>query len=130
MDFKALFTDLKDTTEEYDKNDIEKGKLMSILSYISILCLIPYFAEKDNKYVRYHAIQGLNLFLISTIYSVALMVISPILVFIPIVSFILIWALTLISYLFIALSIWGIVNVIQNKAKQIPLANKWQIVKE
>ena len=91
---------------------------MSILSYISILCLIPYFAEKDNKYVRYHAIQGLNLFLISTIYSVALMVISPVLVFVPIVGWILMWALTLISYLFIALSIWGIVNVFQNKIER------------
>ena len=61
MDFKAMFTDLKDTTNEYDKKEIENGKVMAILAYLGILCLIPYFAEKDNKYVRFHAIQGLNL---------------------------------------------------------------------
>ena len=65
-----MFTDLKETTEQYDKQDIEKGKLMSILSYFGILCLISYFTEKDNKYVRFHAIQGLNLFLISVIYYI------------------------------------------------------------
>lgn len=130
MDFKALFTDLKDTTNEYDKKDIEKGKLMSILAYLGILCLIPYFAEKENKFVRYHAIQGLNLFLITLIYSVGLGVVSTILMFIPIIGWILIMLLSLLSYGFTALCIWGIVNVCQEKAKQLPLVNKWQLIKK
>ena len=83
MDYKALFTDLKDTTSKYDKKDIENGKLMSVLAYLGILCLIPYFADKDNKFVRYHAIQGLNLFFYSLIYSVAFAIISLLLIFIP-----------------------------------------------
>ena len=64
---KSLFTNLEDKTAEYKKEDIEKGKLMAVLSYIGILVVIPYFAEKENKFVRFHAIQGLNLLLINLI---------------------------------------------------------------
>ncbi len=130
MDFKAMFTDLKDTTEQFDKKEIENGKLMSVLSYISLLCLIPYFVEKDNKYVRYHAVQGLNLCLFSIIYSVAFAVLSFILVFIPIIGWILLLLLSLVSYGFIALSIWGIVYACQDKAKEIPVINKYKLIQK
>ena len=89
---KSLFTDLKDSSAEYTKEEKDAGKLMAILSYIGILCLIPYFVEKDNKYVRYHAIQGLNLFIISLIISVAAAVVAFVgafLAFIPVLGFIL-----------------------------------------
>lgn len=130
MDFKGLFTDLKDYSADYDKNEIENGKAMGILSYIGILCLIPYFAEKNNKYVRYHAIQGLNIFLLSVIYSVAYVILSFVLAFIPVIGWILILVLTLLSYGFIALYIWGIVNVCNNKAKELPIVNKISLIKK
>ena len=130
MDFKAIFTDLKDTTEEFDKQEIEKGKLMSFLSYLGIICLIPYFAEKDNKYVRYHAIQGLNLCLFSIMYSIAFAVLGLCLVFIPIIGWFILLLLSLLSYLFIVLAIWGIVYVFQDKAKEIPIVNKYKIIKK
>ena len=130
MDFKGMFTDLKDTTSKFDKKDIENGKLMSVISYLGILCLIPYFTEKENKYVRYHAIQGLNLFLISTIYSIAYSIVSCILVLMPIVGWFLLLPLGLISFGFVGLTILGIVYALQDKAKEIPVINKIQIVKE
>jgi uncharacterized membrane protein len=48
----------------FEKKDVESGKGMAILSYIGILALIPYFAEKKNPYVRFHAVRGMNLFLV------------------------------------------------------------------
>ncbi len=130
MDFKAMFTDLKDTTNEYDKKEIENGKVMAILAYLGILCLIPYFAEKDNKYVRFHAVQGLNLCLFSVIYGFAFGILSLVLAFIPIIGWILILLLSLISYGFVALAIWGIVYAFQDKAKEIPVVNKYQLIKK
>ena len=130
MDFKAMFTDLKDTTSEYDKKEIENGKLMSVLAYLGILCLIPYFAEKDNKFVRYHALQGLNLFIFSLIYSVAFAVLTVILAFIPFVGWLLIMVLGLLSYVFLAWAIWGIVYVFQEKAKELPILNKYTLIKK
>lgn len=130
MDFKKLFTDLKDTTSKYDKKDIENGKLMSVLAYLGILCLIPYFVEKDNKFVRYHVIQGINLFFYSLIYSVALGIVSVVLVFIPFIGWMIIMLLGLISYVFLALSIWGIIYVFQDKAKELPIINKYKLIKK
>lgn len=130
MDYKALFTDLKDTTSKYDKKDIENGKLMSVLAYLGILCLIPYFAEKDNKFVRYHAIQGLNLFFYSLIYSVAFAILSVLLIFIPFLGWMLIMILGVVSYVFLAFSIWGIVYVFQEKAKELPIINKYKLIKK
>lgn len=130
MDIKAMFTDLKDHSEEYSKKDKESGKAMAILSYIGILALIPYFAEKKNKYVRFHAIQSLNLLLINIIYSVAVAIASMILIFVPVIGAIAVMLLGVISYGFVALYIWGIVNACQDKAKELPIVNKIKIIKE
>lgn len=130
MDFKAMFTDLKDYSKDYDKNEIESGKAMGILSYLGILGLIPYFAEKNNKYVRFHAIQGLNILLLSVIYSVAYAILSLVLAFIPIIGWMLILVLSILSYGFFALYIWGIVNVCNGKAKELPVVNKIQLIKK
>ena len=134
---KSLFTDLKDSSAEFTKEEKDAGKLMAILSYIGILCLIPYFAEKDNKYVRYHAIQGLNLFIISLIISVAcgvLAFVGVIIALIPILGWILFAIIALVaglaSMLPLALSIWGLVLVFQDQAKELPICNKVKIIKQ
>ena len=60
-----------------NKKDIESGKSMAILAYI--IAPIPYFTEKNNKFVRYHAIQGMNIFIIALGYSIAASIVINIL---------------------------------------------------
>ena len=43
--------------------DAEQNKVFGILAYLGILCLIPLLAAKDSRFARYHANQGLVLFL-------------------------------------------------------------------
>ncbi len=45
--------------------------VMGILCYLGILVLIPIFAAKDSKFVRFHANQGLILLLASVAYGIA-----------------------------------------------------------
>lgn len=134
---KSLFTDLKDSTAEFTKEEIDAGKAMAVLSYIGILCLIPYFAEKNNKYVRYHAVQGLNLFLVSLIVSVAAAVLAFVgafLALIPVLGFILFAIISLVCSLLplgtFALEIMGVVYAFQDKAKELPICNKVKIIKQ
>ena len=134
---KSLFTDLKDSTAEFTKEEIDAGKAMAVLSYIGILCLIPYFAEKNNKYVRYHAVQGLNLFLVSLIVSVAAAVLAFVgafLALIPVIGFILFDIISLVCSLLplgtFALEIMGVVYAFQDKAKELPIVNKFKIIKQ
>ena len=123
---KNIFEDVKDDTELFDKKDIESGKVMAILAYIGILCLIPYFAEKNNKFVVYHAKQGLNLFIIEIIATAAVSMLSIVLFFLFFVGGLIGLAVSAGSF---ALSIIGIVNVCNGKAKELPIINKFKIIK-
>ena len=134
---KGLFTNLQDKTADYSKEEIENGKLMALLSYIGILALIPYFAEKENKYVRFHAIQGLNLLIINLVVSAAsfvVAIVATVLFIIPIIG----WILGFLLYIVIGLvpvgllgiSILGVVYSLQGNAKELPIVNQIKFIKE
>ena len=134
---KGLFTNLQDKSADYSKEEIDNGKLMALLSYIGILALIPYFAEKENKYVRFHAIQGLNLLIVNLVVSAAsfvVAIVATILFIIPIIG----WILGFVLYLVIGLvpvgllviSILGVVYSLQGNAKELPIVNQIKFIKE
>ena len=87
---------------------------MAVLAYIGILFLIPLLAAKDSKFARFHANQGLILFLAGIVASIA----SGILVWIPVIG----WLISiLLSIALLVFMILGIVNAAQGKAKELPL---------
>ena len=45
----------------------EEGRMAAILSYIPLLCFIPLLNMRDNKEARFHARQGVLLFLIELV---------------------------------------------------------------
>ena len=110
-------------TIDVDKQEAEDGKVISIFAYISILFLIPLFAANDNKFARFHANQGLVLFLT----SIAVGIVSNILSWI-------IWPIgSLVSVVgslgILALAIIGIINVVQLEAKPLPFIGEITIIK-
>ena len=132
VDYMAKLQELNntpDTTGEYDKNDIEQNKIMAVLAYFGILVLVPILAAKESKFARFHANQGLVLTIggfaygiISAIASAIAMAISKIFFFIPLL-------LSLVSLAIFVLSIIGIVNAVQGKAKELPIIGKIKILK-
>ncbi len=124
---KKLFTDVKDSSKEFSKKEQEDGKAMGILSYI--IPLIPYFVEKDNKFVKYHATQGMNLLIISLIYAVAYSILSFIFLFIPVVGWIVVALIGLLGFGILALCIMGIIDVCNGKARELPIVNKIKFIK-
>ena len=42
----------------------EEGRMAAVMSYIPILCFVPLLSMKDNPEARFHARQGVLLFLI------------------------------------------------------------------
>ena len=105
--------------------EVEDGKGMAILSYIGILALIPYLSEKNNKFVMYHAKQGLNLFILEIIASVALSVLAVTIILIPLIAVL----SPIVGILSFVLSIIGIVNVCNGEEKELPIINKIKIIK-
>ncbi len=112
--------DTPDHTAEYTQQEINDGKVMNILCYIGILVLIPLFAEKNNRCVRFHVNQGLVLFIFEIIANIVMTIFS----FVPVLGVI---VSTLIGLAELAMMIFGIVYVAQNKVKELPLIGhfKW-----
>ena len=124
------FTDTADTTAQFAPEDIAQNKGMAILSYLSVLVLIPLFAAKDSRFARFHANQGLVLLVSEVVWSAVtgvlgrlLRAISPFLGFVAAI-------LGLVNLLFLVLAIIGIVNAANGKAKELPLIGTIRLLKD
>lgn len=132
---------IKDETSNFDEKDIKDNKVMGVLSYCSFLVLIPYFSNKDSKYVEYHASQGMNLLIVNIIFSILWGLLSLIKVdkyvfnwgdFVAVKRVTPWWIntpMTFISLILVLIFIYAIVNVIMGKAKKLPIINKIKIIK-
>lgn len=102
----------------FTAQEVNDGKVMSILAYLGILVLIPIFAEKNNRFVRFHANQGLILFIASFA--------SGVISFIPYLGVI---VNVVVSVAVLVFEIMGIVNACQGEAKELPIIGDIKILK-
>lgn len=104
-----------DDSAMYDTQDIQDNKIWAALSYVGILFILPLIINSgSSRYGKYHANQGLILFLTDIVVGIA----SAILGMIPVLGGIL---SALLSLCLFALMIIGIINAVNGKAKQLPL---------
>jgi uncharacterized membrane protein len=102
--------DTPDTTAEFDADDINNNKVMAVLAYIWILFLVPLLVAKDSKFARYHANQGIILFLASIVISVVGII--------PVLG----WIVSAVGGIIVfVLAIIGIINAAKGNAKQLPI---------
>ncbi len=129
QDIQKEPTEQQTESQQGGETKLDENKIIGILSYISILCLIPLFTKKDDSFVYFHAKQGLVLFGFEVIAFIVFRIISAI--FLRPYSYmgfatLGIWGLiglvsTLVNLGFAVLSIIGIVNVVGGKTKKLPL---------
>lgn len=122
---KAAFekiNDTADTTADYDSKDIDDNKVMGVLAYIGILFIIPLLAAPNSKFARFHANQGLVLFIADVVLGVAAKLVS----FIPVVGWVISIAVGVVGLAFMIL---GIVNAANGKAKELPLIGNFKLLK-
>lgn len=126
QDFVNNMMNTNDTTSQFDPQDINNNKGMSVLAYIGFLFLVPLLACPNSKFVRYHTNQGLVLFLL----EFALGVVTGILGIIPIAGLIIGGLLSAVGGIFtLVLMIMGIINAAQGQAKELPLIGKITLLK-
>lgn len=128
------FNNTSDSTYEYGQADIQNNKGMAILSYFSWLVLIPIFAEKNSKFVRFHANQGLVLAIASLLWTVVNGILNKVLYAVLgntawAVYSILTSILGLVGFVFVILAVIGIINAAQGKAKELPVIGSFSILK-
>ncbi len=137
--FDALF-DSPDHSDEFDSQDISENKVISIFSYISWLVLVPLIGRAhSSKFARFHANQGLVLAIASTGWGVAYAITTAILnLFFRLIGMRILGTLLLLplgavnivmSAVFFALMVNGIVNVACGKSRELPIVGKFNILK-
>jgi len=92
----------------------KKSKAFAILSYICVLVIISLIYGKKDRFVMFHAKQGVGILL--------LWVVAPYVLWIPILGWIagpILMALTLV------LAVYGIVYVAKGEEKPVPLVGKY-----
>lgn len=93
-----------------DDSEIREGKIFAVLAYLSILCIVPLILKKDNRFALFHGKQGLVLF----IAEVAVFVIGVLPIIGPII-------LQASIFIFGAISIWCIIQVLRGEYLRIPI---------
>lgn len=122
---------VKDGTKNTDKmstNDMVMGVLCYIFPFI------PYIVEKDNEFIRFHAIQGINVFIYGIVLSIVFSIIGGIFSIVPFlgqIAGLFIGLLqTILSLGILGLTIIGIMNFFNNEKKELPIIEKVKIIKK
>lgn len=113
---------MNDETSKFYQQDIDQTKGLAILSYLSLLFLIPMLVNKDSEFTKFHVNQGLILFLLSLVVGAARFVLHFVPFFGDLIS-------GLLSLLLLVLMILGIVNAAQGKAKRLPVIGNMDLYK-
>jgi uncharacterized membrane protein len=119
--------DLLGTPEalEVSADDVEKNKVFGILAYLSFLCFVPIIVAKESPFAKYHANQGLVLF----IAEVAAIIITSAFVFIPFIGIIVYFLHVILSLVFLVVSILGIINAAAGKCVPLPIIGGIKLLK-
>jgi uncharacterized membrane protein len=118
--------------------DVETHKGMAVLAYI--LFLIPLVAAPSSKYARYHANQGLLLFILFMCVCVVVALLQGgkflaayFLYSIPVLDWFFACGLTLLQPAllvgWLALMIMGIINAANGLKKPLPVLGHWTLIK-
>jgi uncharacterized membrane protein len=115
---------------EVEAEDAEKNKIFGILAYLGILCLVPILAAKDSPFAKYHANQGLVLFILWIVLAVGLNIVDLILVTILPSGLGFITSILSLAYLgILILVILGVINAAAGKCVPLPVIGGIKLIK-
>jgi len=122
-----------DRTSEFDPADIEANRIYGALSYLWILFLVPLFACPKSAFGKFHANQGLVVFLIEIVLNVIFAIASTILGLIPILGAIAVTLLGLvqsvINLAMFILVIYCLIQALNSKVIELPFIGNIKIIK-
>jgi len=103
------------------REEIESGRVLAAVAYLPGLCFIGLLGASDNRYVGFHARQGLLVFLLEVAAWVALAIYDSSLGRIPVIGF-LIGAVVrfVLGFSFLAVTIYGVVKGAAGEMARIP----------
>lgn len=123
------FFESEDHTMEFDIQDAQDAKIWSILAYFGVTFFLPLVGVPNSAYGKFHANQGLILFIFNMALMIASWMVRLLLGWIPIIGGILSGLVQLaVSVCIIALIVFGMVQAAQGKAKTLPVIGKFHLI--
>lgn len=119
LDLTTLFG--KPEALEVTVEDAEKNKVAGMLAYVFILCFLPLIIAKDSPFAKYHAKQGLVLFLVEIVLAFVLFGLEMICMVLPAFVGTLVGLLQLIYIVPLVLLVLGILNAANGKCVPLPI---------
>ncbi len=110
---------------EVSQEDADTNKVFGILAYIFFFCFVPIIVAKDSPYAKYHANQGLVLF----VAEVATFLITGAFVFIPFLGILVYFLHLALLLVFLVLAILGIINAAAGKCVPLPVIGGIKILR-
>jgi uncharacterized membrane protein len=99
---------------KFDAKDVEDSKVIAALSYVWILFLVPLIVKKDSPFAKWHAKQGLVLFIAE--------IIGMIVGWIPLIG----WLIGFVVFIFaVVVSIIGILKALGGEGYEVPVIGKY-----
>ena len=130
--------------ERFDKKDIDNNKNMALISYIFAPAVYYSKNKKNSKWLKFHAIQGMNLFIVELIYILlTIILLDKITVLRECTNYLygisfycgeenplyIKLIVLLIGILILAILISGIVNVLNKKAEKLSIIGNLNLFK-
>lgn len=107
--------------ESISEREILSGRALAAVAYLPMLFLIGLLDAPRNRYVRFHARQGLVLFLAEIVAWIALAIYDGSVGRIPVIGLIFGAALRLVTGLtFLAAAVYGIAKALAGETVRIP----------
>lgn len=109
----------------------QNDKILSVFGYFGILFLIPLFAGNNSQFTRYHANQGLLLFILDIILYVIALIIGGVIILVSGFQAVLAVPLimSLVSLVVMIFAIIGIVHAAQGEMKPLPVIGGFTLIK-
>ena len=127
MDIFRKLLDTEDYTKSFTEKEKEEGKIYCIIGYFFFFFFVPLLV-KNNKYSKFHAVQSFNLFIFSILGGLIITLLNHMLILLSL-NIISIIFRVFFSMFILFLFLFGIINVITNKAKELPLIGHLKIIK-
>ncbi len=108
-----------------DAADIEQNKVYAMVGYLGILFLVPLLAAPNSRYARYHANQGIVLFLATVVVTGGFYVLAHI----PFLGRVLGLAGSVAWIVAFVFMILGIINAANGKCQPLPVLGGIRLLK-
>jgi uncharacterized membrane protein len=101
--------------------DVASGRILAAVAYLPALCFVGLFAAPTNRYVGFHARQGLLLFLAEIVGAIAISMFDASLGVIPVVGFLASALLKFVLWFaFLGATVYGVIKGANGEVARIP----------